>query len=394
MADTRPEPIASSDDDRASDSPEQAREAQRLAALDLYDILDTPSETGFDDIVRIASQICGTPMALISLVDDRRQWFKAAVGISAPETSRDIAFCAHAIEQQDVFTVADTHADTRFAENPLVTGDLDLRFYAGAPLMTPDGLALGTLCVLDNRPRVLTADQSAALQALARQVMNQLELRKALAKERADERHRQLLVDELRHRIRNTLSVVQAIVSQSLRNTPDIMEARRSIDARLSAMANAHDLLTRTNWSAASIRQIVEVSFQPVAGLPGRITVDGPEIDMAPRAALALAMALHELSTNAAKYGALRQHDGTVSVRWQLGPTLEGEATPVELVWRERGGPAVAEPTRRGFGSQLITRILPATMGGTAKVDYLPDGLRWTLQTTLDAVNRDATLQS
>ena len=384
MADTGPQPS----------SPAAAREALRLAALDLYDILDTPTESGFDDIVHIASQICGTPMALISLVDDRQQWFKAAIGVAAPETPRDIAFCAHAIEQQDVFTVADTQDDVRFAENPLVTGDPNLRFYAGAPLMTPDGLALGTLCVLDNRPRVLTADQSAALQALARQVMSQLELRKALAKERADERHRQLLVDELRHRIRNTLSVVQAIVSQSLRNTPDVAEARRSIDARLSAMANAHDLLTRTNWSAASIRQIVEASFQPVAGLPDRIAVEGPEIDMAPRAALALAMALHELSTNAAKYGALSRDNGVVSVRWQLGAADEASSAPVELVWHESGGPAVQQPTRRGFGSQLITRILPATMGGTAKVDYLPDGLRWTLRTTLDAVNRDATLQS
>jgi two-component sensor histidine kinase len=390
MADTGPEPRVPGADSRAP----SAREDLRLAALDLYEILDTPTETGFDDIVRIASQICGTPMALISLVDDRRQWFKAAVGITAPETSRDIAFCAHAIEQQDVFTVSDTHADLRFAENPLVTGDLDLRFYAGAPLMTADGLALGTLCVLDNRPRVLTADQNAALQALARQVMTQLELRKALARQRADERHRQLLIDELRHRIRNTLSVVQAIVSQSLRNTPDVLEARRAIDARLSAMANAHDLLTRTNWSAASIRQVAEASFRPVAGALDRITVEGPDIDMAPRAALALAMALHELSTNAAKYGALSQHDGMVSVRWQLGPASQGSAAPVELTWHERGGPAVEAPTRRGFGSQLLTRILPATMGGTAKVDYLPDGLRWTLSTTVGAVNQDATLQS
>lgn len=378
----------------ASNSPVEAREALRLAALSLYDILDTPAEGSFDDIVRIASQICGTPFALISLVDDHRQWLKAAFGTEALEIPREIAFCAHAIQQQDVFTVSDLQADERFAANPLVTDDPNLRFYAGAPLLTPDGLALGTLCVLDNQPRVLTADQLSALQALARQVMSQFELRKALAKERADERHRQLLVDELRHRIRNTLSVVQGIVSQSLRNTPDVMEARRSIDARLSAMANAHDLLTRTNWAAASIRQIVEVSFQPVAGQDDRFTIEGPVVDMAPRAALALAMALHELSTNAAKYGALSQHDGTVSVRWHLGDSISGSSAPVELVWRESGGPAVREPTRRGFGSQLITRILPATMGGTATVEYLPDGLCWTLRTTLDAVNRDAAIQS
>lgn len=157
---------------------DSAKETARLAALDQYRIMDTEREREYDDIVRIAAEICGTSMALISLVDDTRQWFKAAVGLSAPETPRGIAFCAHAIQQSGVFLVQDASRDPRFEHNPLVTSDPNPRFYAGAPLETPDGHALGTLCVLDSTPKVLSEPQQRALQALSRQVMTLLELRR------------------------------------------------------------------------------------------------------------------------------------------------------------------------------------------------------------------------
>lgn len=165
-------------------------EHRRLAKLAEYDILDSAPEQRFDDIVRIAAQICGTPIALISLVDDRRQWFKAKVGLDVAETPRDIAFCAHALDQDGLFEVMDATADPRFAENPLVTGENAFRFYAGAPLATPDGGKLGTLCVLDREPRQLTDDQREALAALSRQVMELMAARKQLASRReADQRH-------------------------------------------------------------------------------------------------------------------------------------------------------------------------------------------------------------
>ena len=172
-----------------------ARERRRLAALDGYAILDTAPEAAFDDIVTIASEICQVPMALISLVDSKRQWFKAALGLDVSETPREIAFCAHAIQQQSTLIVEDATQDSRFAENPLVTGDPNLRFYAGTPLQTSEGEALGTLCVLDTQPRVLSPRQHAALQALGRQVMSQLEYRKSLLKQRADQRYSQLILD-------------------------------------------------------------------------------------------------------------------------------------------------------------------------------------------------------
>jgi PAS domain S-box-containing protein len=156
-------------------------EAQRLEALRGYGILDTSPERDFDDLALTAARICETPIALVSLVDADRQWFKARVGLSVAQTPREIAFCAHAILQRDVFVVPDTQADVRFSQNPLVTTDPYIRFYAGVPLVGDDKVALGTLCVLDRVPRQLTAEQTDALRALSRQVIAQLELRKITA---------------------------------------------------------------------------------------------------------------------------------------------------------------------------------------------------------------------
>jgi two-component system, NtrC family, sensor kinase len=163
-------------------APLHPRETDRLAVLRSYNVLDTLPEAAFDDIAFLASVICQTPIALVSLVDRSRQWFKARVGTDIEETSREVAFCAHAILQPDeMLVVPDTHDDPRFATNPLVTDAPGVRFYAGVPLNSPQGLPLGTLCTFDSVPRRLTAEQARALAALSREVMVHLELRRTIA---------------------------------------------------------------------------------------------------------------------------------------------------------------------------------------------------------------------
>lgn len=155
------------------------REKERLKELESFSILDSLSESDYDNITAIAAEICRTPIALVSLIDERRQWFKSHHGLSVSETPKEYAFCTHAInDPSNVFIVTDARNDIRFHDNPLVTGDPHVIFYAGVPLITENGLPLGTLCVIDNKPHLLSQSQKNSLEALARQVMNLLELRK------------------------------------------------------------------------------------------------------------------------------------------------------------------------------------------------------------------------
>lgn len=179
-------------------------EEARQRALDELQLLDTPAEREFDDITLLASFICDTPIALISLIDKDRQWFKSRVGLDIPETPRDIALCAHAILGDDLFEVSDATQDKRFADNPVVTGDLHLCFYAGIPLKTSDDHNVGTLCVIDRKPRHLSEEQREALRALGRQIMRLVELRKSTR-----------LQDELRRKLASETALNRAIIEHA-----------------------------------------------------------------------------------------------------------------------------------------------------------------------------------
>jgi len=189
-------------------APLPSNETQRLAALRRYNVLDTQAEAAFDDLTRLAAQICGTPVSLITLLDENRQWFRSRAGLDIAETSRDLSFCSHAILQADLLVVEDAGIDERFADNPLVTEGPSIRSYAGMPLITPDGFALGTLCVIDRQPRQFTPAQAEALRTLARQVMTQLELRRHLAElARNVEQHQRT-----EERLRTTEAFYQTLV--------------------------------------------------------------------------------------------------------------------------------------------------------------------------------------
>ena len=177
--------------------PFPSNESERLQTLSSYDILDTLPESVFDDLTTLIATICQTPIALVSLIDEKRQWFKSHFGLEVAETRRDIAFCAHAIlEPEQTFVVSNTLEDSRFAENPLVTQSPDIRFYAGAPLISPEGHAMGTLCVIDRVPRQLSLEQIAALQILSREVTTQLILRKSLIQAKEINRAQQRSAEE------------------------------------------------------------------------------------------------------------------------------------------------------------------------------------------------------
>jgi GAF domain-containing protein len=186
----------------------------RVAALEQYAILDSEPEQAFDDLTLLASFICKTPIALISLIDEDRQWFKSKIGMEPSETPRDIAFCSVAIQQPEVMVVPDTLKDERFRNNPFVTSEPNIRFYAGAPLINGDGYALGTLCVIDKTPRDITDDQKEALQALSRLVLSQLEFRRnllllkeALTERTKDEHEREREIMKLQQQLTRVLGL-------------------------------------------------------------------------------------------------------------------------------------------------------------------------------------------
>jgi two-component sensor histidine kinase len=364
-------------------------ESERLAALRSYRVLDTPPEPEFDDLVQIAARTCQTPVALISLIDERRQWFKAQVGLGVRQTPLDRSICLSAMLLPGTTIVPDLTEDPRFVGNPLVTGEPHLRFYAGAVLRTPDGVPLGALCVLDHMPRDITQEQASTLTMLARQVMSQLELRRAIAERddvleanRTFEQRQSLLVRELHHRVKNTLATVQALVGATRRSTGSFDAFYRSFSNRITSLAKTHNLLTEDYWQTAPLREIALNELKPFAeSRQPRFMLIGPPVELSADLAVPVGMALHELTTNAICHGALSVPGGHVEVRWSVDE-VEG-VRKLHLEWRERGGPPVGEPQHQGFGTTLLQRVLPMQCKAEVEVQYDPEGLRFRMDAPL-----------
>jgi PAS domain S-box-containing protein len=470
--------------------PAAVYDPQRIKLLKSYDILDTSPEPGFDDVVILARQICRTPIALVSLVDRDRQWFKAASGLDSCETPISQSVCAHPLAQRETLNIPDLTMDERTRHNTLVTGEPFIRFYAGAPLITASGHAIGTVCVIDTvaRPGGLNAEQIAALEALARQVMTLLDQRRLIvahaertaelreevserkgaqaAQQVSEDRYRSLfnsldagfcvvdlkfdesgasrdyrfvevneafvrqtglndatgkwmrglapdheqywfdiygkvaltgeptrfeheadalghrwydvhafrigapgthqvailfndittrrsaeqlqkmLNDELGHRMKNSMALVQAIASQTLRGAGD-RAAVKAFTQRVQALSRAHDVLLQQSWRSANLADVVVGAANAHAD-PVRVRVSGPEISLDPKAALSLSLLVHELATNAVKYGSLSVPEGIVNVNWRK------QEDALVMAWTETGGPPAMPPERTGLGSRLI----------------------------------------
>ncbi|NNE50887.1 MAG: GAF domain-containing protein [Sulfitobacter sp.] len=289
------------------------QEDTRLALLRGYNILDTAPEKDFDEITALAAALCDVPIALVSLVEEDRQWFKASVGTDMAETQIEQSICAHAIASGDFLEIEDTTQDPRTVDNRLVTGEDKIRFYAGALLRDESGLPLGTLCVLDRKPRKLTALQRQSVIVLARQVMRQIELRRALAAA-------EMLRKEVDHRVKNSLQSLEALIRIQARaeRSDEAKNALEAVRRRLAMVSQLHEALYLSDAGAAvNIAPFLEKVLRSASmQMPPSITVvsDIAHHDLESRAASSIGMVVVEAMTNTAKYAFAEGQKGTFTV--------------------------------------------------------------------------------
>lgn len=487
---------------------------RRIAALNGLAVLDTLSDPDFDRLTWLAANLFAAPVALITLVDVDRQWFKSRVGTDVTETPVSVSFCAHAIAAaEDVTVIEDATVDLRFSDNPLVTGEEHVRFYAGVPIVVA-GARLGTLCVLDRVARRRPTDDAlvnlkalAALAAsffalkdstragdLARAALAREEKRRAIAVEaaglaswvwdgasdivecdalltelfnlppatrltareiffaidrrdvsdaesrfreslastddyfgeyrvkgvepprwlasrgrvverdaegkpllvfgvnyditerRGAEERQRLLLRELNHRVKNTLATVQALATQTVRHASEPRQFLEAFGGRLQALGLAHSLLSDHEWRGIGLAELVRREVKPFdnADRP-RINISGKDVLLTPDQALGLGLILHELGSNAMKFGALSVPAGIVDLRWRI----EGRNEQRRLVlnWAESGGPPVEPPARQGFGSILIKRSLSKILESEVRHEFPPEGVTAQISLPLEEVS-------
>lgn len=480
----------------------------RLAALRALGILDTPRDPRFDEIVELAAVLCETPIAVINLIDEGRQWFKAEVGLGVRETPLESSICAHVILRPGLTIIPDTLADPRFADNPLCIGGPGLRFYAGA-VMESDGQPVGTLCVLDTRPRDLSPMQRQALLVLGRQVVTRMEHARELARleqmmrdQQATDAHYRAIVtdsadaimsigpdgiiatwnqgavrmfgwkaaevvgrklheliipadkfgefatstralregrpvrldtvrshrsgrlidvsisltpllengvlaaisgiirdiseqkraeakirflmDEVTHRAKNLLALVQSVARQTGRGAQSVPAFSERFESRLQALAASVDLVAAENWEGALLDDLVRSQLAVFGDIDGvRLKIEGPARRLRPQAAQAIGLALHELATNAVKYGALSVPEGRVEIDWSVDASNPDDSR-FTMHWRECNGPSVVAPAHRGFGRTVIERMVAQALEGKVTLEFAPDGVRWRLDSRAD----------
>jgi two-component sensor histidine kinase len=349
------------------------RQQVRLARLRQYGILDTPKESDFDEIVALASAICDAPISVINLIDEHRQWFKAEVGLGVRETPLETSLCSHAILQQDYMEIPDTLADDRTADNPLCLDVNGLRFYAGYLLKTDEGLPLGTLCVLDTKPRHLTQQQREALRVLARQVMHQLELRRALS-------HQKLLRQEIDHRVKNSLQAVGAYVRQQQRHShsDEVKSLLSAVVTRIEAVAALHEQLYRADdgehVDLAQMGERLRTLTAELMPVGIELTINLPPLHVDAQSASALSVIFSEFIANSIKHGFRERTEGEISI---TSTTINGGAIIIDCADTGIGSDQIMGD--RSGSASLGMRIIEASiaqLGSTPVWQSGPDGTR------------------
>ncbi len=352
---------------KAEHHPENSR---RLEILRSYGVLDTERERDFDDVVSLASKLCETPVSLISLVDENRQWMKAAIGVNWTETPMEQAICAHAILSDGYFEVNDTLADPRTADNPLVAAADGARFYAGAALVSPEGLPLGTLCVLDHKPRQLTELQRETLQVLARQVMAQLEMRRALAAAEA-------LRHEVDHRVKNSLQSLSALAGIKARfaRSDEARQALGQLQKRIHTVAMLHEQLYKTDaGSMVDLGKYMEnIAKYLGAQAPANVALrcQARSISVPSDQAAAVGTLLNEFVANSLKHAFPNGRSGAVTM------TLTRDAEGNAVITAEDDGVGMPEEAveSQGLGMQIM-QATASQLGGALEMTGGKDGLK------------------
>ncbi len=335
-------------------------EPERLETLRRYALLDTPPEAAYDRMTRLAARLLGTPVSLISLLDDTRQWFKSRHGLDTPWTGRDLSFCAYTILQDDVMVVSDALRDERFADNALVTGEPGIRFYAGVPLRTADHLALGSLCVIDHVPRHGFGDEEkSVLRDLADMVMHEIEARHAadVANREIEERRRaetalaaaleekETLLREIHHRVKNNLQSLWGLLQIEKSKMAD-GHARERMDAvsqRINVMGSIHrQLYASPNLARIDLAAHLDELCRSLMDLHDRpdrvrILIEADPLDCTLDTAIPLGLIANEVISNSLKHAFPGERRGTVRVTLRRLPDVDRRAGPGELLLADDG---------------------------------------------------------
>jgi len=332
-------------------------ETQRMAAVKSYDILDTPSDGSFDRITAIAARRFKVPIAIISIVDHDRIWFKSHHGVPVDQIDREPGLCASAILNTEPYILLDAKTDPRSLTNPLVAGEMGLRFYAGVPLQTQEGYNLGTLCVIDTEPRPIDQDQIEDLKDLASVVMDQMELR--ISARRAVARE-QLLRQEIDHRVMNSLQFVSTLLTLQSRD-PSATDGASELEAaasRISAVAQVHRNFYAHNADEISCLSFLNGLCKDLSAIIGRpISVSGDEGQGAASLIQPIGLIVNELVTNAAKYS-----EGTIEVSYRINGAGARELSVSD---QGSGLPEGFDPARNagGLGMRMVTSLAEQLQG-------------------------------
>ena len=344
--------------------------------------LDQPGqEERFNRYARLAQALLDVPTAFVSIITQHEQLFKGGAGSDLCSTDRSVAFCAHAIETPDVIMeVLDATQDPRFAQNPLVTDGMKIRYYAGAPIIV-GGHAYGTICAIDTQPRTAMSDEKRVLFA---------DLAAALSTDLSSSQDRHdltVIARELRHRMGNIYALISSLVTLLARNSATKEELADRLRERIVSLGETQKLLIGNDQNSGTMTRLAEQILAPlrVSSGPRRIHIQtDDDFCVAPRAAFLLTLMLGELATNSAKHGALAVEGGTVHFNWFA---KADDRSKLILQWTEDCGDTVNcpdtiaafEARRRGFGSQILLKILPADVRGEAEVSLTPRGIVYRL---------------